>query len=64
MPAARPFLLEDTGSSKATVATIAELMASDYDWACVAMIGLLAMEADWIGRWAESCPMARGDRRI
>ena len=58
----RPFLLPDTGSMKATVTTIDSLMASQYDWSCVAMIGLLAKEADLVGRWSEGCPCHDGNK--
>ena len=47
------FLVED--GSRVHIQRIAELMQSDYDWATIAMISLLASESETIGSWAEGC---------
>ncbi len=50
----RPFLVED--GSKAHIERIDQMMRSDEDWACIAMIAHIAMDAERLGQWAENCP--------
>ena len=50
----QPFLVEET--SRPTVASINELMSSDYAWSCIQLIATIARESDRLGVWAECCP--------
>lgn len=46
-------MVED--GSRVHIQRITDLMSSDYDWATIAMVSLLAAESEVIGSWAEGC---------
>ena len=43
-------------SSRVTLKLISDLMASDYAWACIALIAHLSQECEGVGLWCEGCP--------
>ena len=51
----KPFLVADDGS-RAHLERLNSLMVSDFHWALIQTINLLAREAELIGSWCEGCP--------
>ena len=49
-------------SARVTVQKVDDLLNSEFDWVSIEIIGRLAFESEWIGRWAEACPCRRTTR--